>query len=134
MILVCGSSLSHELGGKLSAVPASTLRKWALKLRIATSAALRLWHPGGTNSSENLYLSLICSFIFSDISLSNTCFLGFIPARWRRLTSVSYARIISASFLLFIGSTKMALLSISTITMHTCCGFGIGLGIDLFDH
>eukprot|EP00956_Cyclotella_meneghiniana_P003706 scaffold4513_cov37-Cyclotella_meneghiniana.AAC.1 len=55
VISVCGSSLSHRLGGKLSAVPASTLRKWALKLRIATSAALRLWHPGGTNSSENLH-------------------------------------------------------------------------------
>eukprot|EP00956_Cyclotella_meneghiniana_P007283 scaffold9923_cov20-Cyclotella_meneghiniana.AAC.1 len=65
VISVCGKSLSHRLGGKLSAVPANTLRKCALKLRIATSAALRRWHPGGTNSRDlvvqNMFLRLYTS-------------------------------------------------------------------------
>ncbi len=39
MIFVCGSSQSHKLGGKLSDTPVSTLRKWALTLHMATSAA-----------------------------------------------------------------------------------------------
>ena len=76
VISVCGSSLSHRWSGNDSAVPASMLRKWDLKLRMATSAAFRRWHPGGTNSNSNLYLSLMCCFMFSDISLSRTCFRG----------------------------------------------------------
>jgi hypothetical protein len=62
--LVCGSSLSHNDMGKLSAVPASTLRKWALKFQMATSAALRLWQPGGTNSISNLYMSFMYALSF----------------------------------------------------------------------
>ncbi len=57
VILVCGSSQSHRFGGKLSATPAKMLRKWALKLRMATLAALRLWQPGGTNSISSLHMS-----------------------------------------------------------------------------
>jgi hypothetical protein len=41
VIMVCGSNRSHRLGGKSSATPDKTLRKWALKLRIATLVALR---------------------------------------------------------------------------------------------
>ena len=117
VISVCGRSLSHKLGGKSSATPASTLRKWALKFRIATSAALRRWHPGGTSSMLSLHLSRMWFFMFSDTSLSRTCFLGSMPARLRRRMRALYALIISASLRLFIGSTRMALLSISTITM-----------------
>ena len=54
VILVCDSSQSHKLGGKSSDTLASTPRKWALKLRMAASAAFCLWHPGGTNSMLNL--------------------------------------------------------------------------------
>ena len=43
--------------------------------------------------------------------------MGALPARRNRVISASYARIISASFRLVIGSTRIALLSISTITM-----------------
>jgi hypothetical protein len=45
-----------DLAGKFSAVPADTLKHCALKLWIATSAALCRWHPGGTSSSVNFYL------------------------------------------------------------------------------
>ena len=37
-------SLYHWFAGKFSAVPATMLRKWVLKLQIATSAAWLLWH------------------------------------------------------------------------------------------
>ena len=117
VISVCGSSRSHRLIGKSSATPANTLRKCALKFRMATSAAFLLWHPGGTNSICILHVSLMCSFMFSEISLSRTCLMGTTPALRNRVISASYARIISASFLLVIGSTRIALLSISTITM-----------------
>ncbi len=65
MILVCGSSQSQRFGGKLSATPAKMLRKWALKLRMATSAALCLWHPGGTNPISSLNVSLMWFFTLS---------------------------------------------------------------------
>ena len=71
MISVCGRSLSHKLGGKSSATPASTLRKWALKFRIATSAAFCQWHPGGTSSMLSLHVSRMWVFMFSDTSLSS---------------------------------------------------------------
>ncbi len=54
---VCGSSQSQRFGGKLLATPAKTLRKWALKLRMATSAALHLWQPVSTNSMSSLHVS-----------------------------------------------------------------------------
>jgi hypothetical protein len=57
VILVCGSSQSYRFGGKLLATLAKMLRKWALKLCMATSAALRLWQPGGTNSISSLHVS-----------------------------------------------------------------------------
>jgi hypothetical protein len=57
VISVCGSSQSQRFGEKLSATPAKTLRKWALKLRMATLAASRLWQPGGTNSISSLHVS-----------------------------------------------------------------------------
>ncbi len=117
MILVCGSSRSHKVGGKLSDTPASTLRKWALKLCMATSAAFRRWHPSGTNSMSNLCVSWMWFFMFLDTLLSRTCFFGTMPAHFSHWRSASYARIISASLQLFMGSTRMALLSISTITM-----------------
>jgi hypothetical protein len=55
--MVCGSSQSQRFGGKLSATPAKMQRKWALKLRMATSAALLLWQPGGTNSISSLHVA-----------------------------------------------------------------------------
>ncbi len=52
-----GSIQSQRFGGKSSATPAKTLRKWALKLRKATLAALYLWQPGGTNSISSWHVS-----------------------------------------------------------------------------
>ncbi len=46
-----------EVWGKLLATLAKTLRKWALKLHMAPSAALHLWQPGGANSISSLHLS-----------------------------------------------------------------------------
>ena len=117
MISVCGSNLSHRFSGKSSATPANTLRKCVLKLRIATSAAFRLWHPGGTSSITSLHVTCMWCFMLSDTSLSSTCFRGVLPACRSLASNASYARIISSSFLFFIGSTSIALLSISTITM-----------------
>ncbi len=115
VISAWGSNLSQSCFGKSSATPARMLRKCALKLRIATSAALRLWQPGGTSSS--LYWLRMSSFIVSDTSLSNTCFCGMMLARFNRSISAWYARIISASLRLFMGSTTMPLLSMSTMTI-----------------
>jgi hypothetical protein len=56
-ISVCWSSQSQRVGGKLSATPAKMLKKCALKLRMATLAALCLWQPGGTNSILSLHMS-----------------------------------------------------------------------------
>jgi hypothetical protein len=124
VISVCGSSQSHKLGGKLLDTPVITLRKWALKLRMATSAEFSQWHHGGTNSMSNLCVSRIWVFMFLDTLLLRTCFFGTMPAQFSHWRSASYARIISASLRLFMGSTRMALLSISTITMIyllPCC-------------
>ena len=111
VILVCESS------GKSSDTPASTLRKWALKLHMATSAAFRQWYPGGTNSMLNLCGSQMWFFVFSETLLSSTCFFRTMPTQFNQWRSTSYARIISASLQLFMGLTRMALRSISTITI-----------------
>ena len=116
MILVCGSSLSHRFGGKLFDTPVRTLRKWALKLRMTTSTAL-CWHPGSTNSMSNLHVSQMWFVVSSDILLSGMCSLGTMPACFSHSRSALYERINSASLRLFIGSTRMALLPISTIAM-----------------
>ena len=117
VISVCGSSWSHRLGGKLLDTPTITLRKWALRLCMATSAAFRWWHPSGTNSMSNLCVSRMWYFMFSETLLSSTCFFETMPTCYSRWRSASYARIISASLQLFMGLTRMALLLISTITM-----------------
>ena len=66
------------------------------------------WGDKGTKGD---YIS-ICLL---DTSLSITCFLGDMPARFSRNIRELYALIILASFWLLIGSTRMALLSISTM-------------------
>ncbi len=114
VISVCSNRWSQRFWGKSSATPANTLRKCDLKLRMATSAAFRRWHPGGTNSMFILQVLQMWFFMFSKALLSSTCFLGVMPALFSRSNNALYARIISASLRLFIGSTKMALLSIST--------------------
>ena len=63
------------------------------------------------------YSPLITVFIVSDTSLSRICFFGTIPALFSRSIIVLYAHISSGSFLLFNGSTKITLLSISTIML-----------------
>ncbi len=108
----------------MSDTPASTLRKWALKLCMATSAAFHRWRPGNTNSMSNLCVSQMWFFMFLDTLLSRTCFFGTMPTRFSHWRSVSYACIISTYLQLFMGSLRMALLSISTITMIyllPCC-------------
>ncbi len=118
VILVCGSSQSQRFGGKPSRL--HRLRCWGNGLWSCvwlTLAALRLWHTGGTNSMSSLHVSRMWFFMFSDTSLSRTCFLGTMPARFSWSRSSLYARIILVSLQLFMGMTRMALLSISTITM-----------------
>ena len=117
VISVYGSSLSHSEDGKYSAVPANTLRKCALNFLTDTSAAFLRWHPGGTNSMSMWYLSRIIAFVASDTSLSRTCLLGTIPARFNCVIIARYALVSSGSLQLFIGSNRIALLSMSTITM-----------------
>ena len=46
-----GSSLSHNVTGKVGSVPARMAGKWFLKLLIAASAIVCLCHPGDTHSS-----------------------------------------------------------------------------------
>ena len=113
----CGSSRSHNAGGKISAVPANTLRKQALKFQMATSAALRQYQPGGTNSSFILYSSRMMVFMAVDTSLSRMCFWVTIPACFSRSIMARYALVSSASMRFLMGSNRMALLSISTTTM-----------------
>jgi len=114
VISVCGRRRSHNEGGKSSAVPAKMPKKWALKFRMVTSAAFQRWHPGGTSSIAILYSSLIIVFIASDTSLSRMCFFGTIPACCKCVINTRYTLASSWSFLLLMGSTKIALLSIST--------------------
>ncbi len=78
----------------------STLKKWALKLRMATSAAFCLWHPGGTNSMLNLCVSRMWLFMFSETSLLSTCFLGTMLAcfSWLRSAICPYHLCILATF------------------------------------
>ncbi len=71
----------------------------------------------GTSSIAILYLSLIIEFIASDTLLSRMCFFGTIPACSNHVINTQYALASSWSFLLPMGSTKIALLSISTMTI-----------------
>ena len=72
---------------------------------------------GGTYSMSNLHVSHMWFFMFSDTSLSKKCFLGTMPACFSHSRSALYTRVISSSLQLFMGSTRMVLLSISTMTM-----------------
>ena len=47
VILACERSFSHSFMGRSGAMPARMLRKFALKLLMATSAAFLRWQPGG---------------------------------------------------------------------------------------
>ena len=49
VISVWGRRWSHKNFGKSGAIPARMDKKCALKVRIARSAALRLWMSGGTS-------------------------------------------------------------------------------------
>jgi hypothetical protein len=80
-------------------------------------AALHWWHPVGTSSMSNLHVSQMCFFMFSDTSLSRTFFFGTMLAHFSESRSALCARIILASLRFFMGSTRMALLSISIVTM-----------------
>ena len=111
----CGRSSHHNLIGKESGKPARIAMKWALNVLMATSATLRLWHPGGTNS--NLHSFSITSFRLSETSLSMMCFLGSTPAFFTLSISLRYARISSSAVLSFNPSTNIALESNSTSTM-----------------
>ena len=124
VISVCGRRRSHNEGGKSSAAPANTLKKWPLKFHMVTPAAFLWWQPGGTSSIAILYLSLIIVFIASDTSLSKMCFFGRIPACCKHVINTRYALASSWLFLLLMGSTKIALLSIST-PLCICCLVGI---------
>ena len=70
------------------------------------------------------FSSCIIDFRASDTSFSSMCFLGIIPDRRSLNIIVMYARMSSSSLKLLMGSTSIALLSISTITMMyllPCC-------------
>ena len=113
-----------QLWWKSCAIPARTLRKCSLKYLIATSVAFLWCAPGGTSSICILYSSCIIVFRASDTSLSNMCFLGSIPAVHSLIIIARYARMSSSSLRLLMGSTSIALLLISTITMMNlfpCC-------------
>ena len=127
---VCGRRRSHNEGEKSSAAPANTLKKWALKFCKATSAAFLRWQPGGTSYIAILYSSLIIVFIASNTSLSRMCFFGTIPACINHVINTCNALSSSWLFLLLMGSTKIALLSIST-TFCICCLVGIAWEIGL---
>ena len=112
------------IGGKYCAVPASKLRKCALKFHMNTSAAFSRCVPGGTRSSYILYSSCIIVFKASDISLSSMCFFGIIPALRRLRIMYLYAHVSSSSLWFLMGLTSIALLSIFPNTMVyllPCC-------------
>ena len=56
-------------------------------------------------------------FIAVDTSLSRMCFWGTMPACFSQSIIVQYALVSSASVQFLMGSTRMELLSISTMTM-----------------
>ena len=64
-----------------------------------------------------MLLALMVSLKSLEHSLSRMCCLGAIPADRSRLISVWYAHIISPEVLFFIGSTKIASLSLSVRTI-----------------
>ena len=117
LISVCGSSQSHNDGGKPFTVPAKTLIKCALEFLMASSAALRWWHPGGTSYIYIWYSSRMLFFIDPNTSFSKMCFLGTIPARFNQSIMVRYTLVSSASLRLFSGSIRMTLMLISTMTI-----------------
>ena len=117
VISACGRSLYHNDDVKYVALPASILRKCALKFCMATSAEFLWCVPGVTRSNCTFYSSCIIFFRGSYTSLSSICFLGIIPD-CRSLNIIAlYARVSSSYLRLFMGSTSIALLYISTIPM-----------------
>ena len=98
-------------------MPASTLRKCALKLLIDTSAAVLWCVPGGTHSSCILYFPCIIFFGASDTPLSSMCFLGIIPTLHSLSIIDLYAHVSFSSLKFLMGSTSITLLSIYTFVM-----------------
>ena len=83
---------------------------------MATSAVFLWWQLGETSSIAILYLSLMIIFMASDTLLSLMCFVGTIPACCKRVINTQYALASLWSFLLAMGLTKIALMSILTMT------------------
>ena len=63
-------------------------------------------------------------FVASDTSLLRMCFFGTIPARCKRVINTRYALASSWLFLLVMGLTEIALLSISTSREKPVCLVG----------
>ena len=84
---------------------------------MASSATFLQCMPCGTSFSCIFYSSCIIVFRDSDTSLSSMCFLGIIPDRCSLNTIAMYARVSSLSLRLFLASTSIVFLYISTITM-----------------
>ena len=112
------TSRSHEWRGKFSSVSANPAMKWSLKVPIAFSAAFALRACGGT--SWNLMLSLLRRSLSSiDASLSMMRYFGRHPACCKSVCISVKAVVSSDDFLDFRGLAKMALESLSHITiMH----------------
>ena len=85
---------------------------------MATSAEFLQCQLGGTSTSYIciLYSSYIISLRDSDISLSKMCFLGIIPNSRNRNIIARYSFVRSTSLRFCRGLTRIALLSISTMT------------------
>ena len=69
---------------------------------------------------ESARLSRMSFFMLSEHSLSRECFFGTIPAALMRFNRTRYARSYLSLVRFLMGSTRMALLSTSTMTMMYC--------------
>jgi hypothetical protein len=63
------------------------------------------------------FFFFISSKNYADFSLSSMCLVGYMPAVFNQSIRSWYARIISPDVLFFMGSTNIASLSLSAITM-----------------
>ena len=70
--------------GKSGSTPAKIDRKWALKVRMARSAALRRCTSGGTNWYFAFHLSVMVRLYSALASLSKIYRVTAWPLVWRR--------------------------------------------------
>jgi hypothetical protein len=109
VISACGRRRFHHDFGNAGSTLARIVRKFALKVWIACSAAFRQCMSGGTSRNLQLQVSLMAALYAELALLSNTWVVTAIPQSFRRFMMILYTGMRCLSCFVWNGWTRITL-------------------------